>query len=187
MGLWRLCRKFALKRRSIKLAVGPYELIEAERPISSAWIGQNPDRGAAEPSRLSAPCDFLLAEQSTVGCLAEEGDEAWRMARDLVFEIAGSSDEFLCRHLIRARRRPCDHRGQTTAVQQDRAVVFRAHFLRREARKMNDAPEAIPSSGEMMSRGGSSHAGIDPAKHHRKLSCDDIRECIDHGVSQQFS
>src|ERR1700736_5969448 len=54
-------------------------------------------------------------------------------------------------------------RGQPTSVPQDRAVVLGKDFLRREAGEMDHAPEAIASSGKMMSYGGRSHSGIDPA------------------------
>jgi hypothetical protein len=59
-------------------------------------------------------------------------------------------------------------------VPQDRAVVLGKDFLRREAGEMDDSPEAIASSGKMMSYGGRSHSGIDPAEDHRKPSGDDI-------------
>jgi hypothetical protein len=52
---------------------------------------------------------------------------------------------------------------------------------------MDHAPEAIASSGKMMSYGGRSHSGIDPAEDHRKPSGDDIWERIGHGVPHKFS
>src|SRR6202045_4237867 len=78
-------------------------------------------------------------------------------------------------------------RGQPTSVPQDRAVVLGKDFLRREAGEMDHAPEAIASSGKMMSYGGRSHSGIDPAEDHRKPSGDDIWERIGHGVPHKFS
>jgi hypothetical protein len=39
----------------------------------------------------------------------------------------------------------------------------------------------------MMSYGGRSHSGIDPAEDHRKPSGDDIWERIGHGVPHKFS
>jgi hypothetical protein len=47
---------------------------------------------------------------------------------------------------------------------------------------MDYTPEAIASSGKMMSCDGRSHAGIDPAEEHRKAFGDDVRERKGHDV-----
>jgi hypothetical protein len=59
-------------------------------------------------------------------------------------------------------------------------VILGRNFLRREAGQVDHAPEAITSSGKMMPGGGRHHAGIDPAKEHRKMSGDNVRERIGH-------
>src|SRR5271166_5334800 len=52
--------------------------------------------------------------------------------------------------------------GQPTSTPQDRAIVLGKDFLRREAGEMDHAPEAIASSGKVMSCGGRNHSGSDP-------------------------
>jgi hypothetical protein len=84
--------------------------------------------------------------------------------------------------LIRPRRRPVNYRRQATSVLQDRAIVLGKDFLRCEAGEMDYAPEAIASSGKMMSFDGRSHAGIDPAEDHGKALGDDIKERKGHDV-----
>lgn len=66
---------------------------------------------------------------------------------------------------------------------QDRVVVLRKNFLRREAGQMDHAPEAIASSDKMMPRRGCVDSGIDPAEDHSQAASEDIRERIGHDVA----
>jgi len=68
--------------------------------------------------------------------------------------LRGRGREFLRRELIRPGRRPFDHRGQATAMLQDRAVMLGPDLVRREPGQMNHAPEAIASGDKVMPRDG---------------------------------
>jgi hypothetical protein len=106
------------------------------------------------------------------------------MARDFLFEMPGGGAELLLRHLLRPRRRPADYCRQATSVLEDRAIVLRQDFVRREAGEMDCAPEAIASSGKMMPCDGRGHSGIDPAEDDREAFGDDVGERINHDAAQ---
>jgi len=57
---------------------------------------------------------------------------------------------------------------------QDRAIVFRGHFNRREPGQMQRAPEPIAAPGKMMPLLRRQQAGIDPAEHYGQAFGQDV-------------
>jgi len=117
--------------------------------------------------RLQSPRDLALAGHRGQGHLPEERDVSRRVLLDLALECRRRRFDLDTRQKIRSRGRARDGGGEATSVSKHRAVVFGTKQLRGKAGQMNDAPEAIASAREMMSRRGGEHARIDAAENDR--------------------
>jgi hypothetical protein len=167
----------------MKLAVGRNQLIQAERSISSTRIGKSPNLRAAKGGLLRTPTDFSAARYRRIGRLAEKSDETRPIARDFSLELLRRSGQFGCRELICTRSRSRNERRQAVSKPQDRVVVRRQDLPGRKSCEINDPPEPVASPNEMMPCADGGNSRIDPAKNHRKIFGDDVREPIAHHLS----
>jgi hypothetical protein len=111
------------------LAVLSDQLLKGKGTISPAGVGKDPDRGIAECLRLRSPGSVALIGQGAVRRLTEKRHETWRNTGDLLFESRRGREKLMGRQLVRPRRRPLDHGGQTTAMAQNVLVLLRLKLM----------------------------------------------------------
>lgn len=125
---------------------------------------------------MEAPLDFAETGHGRVCNFPEEGDILRREALDLLLEACGRGEKFVLRELACSCGRTRDRRRQAASVLQNCAIVVRRDEFGCKTRKMNRAPEAIPSAAEMMASGGRPQSRIDAAEDYRQAGIQNVRK-----------
>lgn len=151
-----------------KIPICGYEFLEAECPIQSAWIGQDPDFSTTEPHELLPPVDASLSKNSCKRRFTQKRQIPRAITPKLSFEFPGSFVKFMTSKLAGAHGRSLHCSRQTASVLKNRAVVFRPNQMWGKSCKIKDAPKSVIRAREMVPHPGCAQRRINPTKHHIK-------------------
>lgn len=107
---------------------------------------------------------------------AHEGDDMRAVERDLVLECLPSVEILPRLEVIDARTRPRDEIGHAESPPGQLHVVLVRDWLWHESRVVQELPESIRRTGEVMPGLRRSDAGVDPDEQHAHAVLDAIGE-----------
>ena len=147
--------------------------------VSAARIGQHEDPGTFEPFRLHAEGNRFAApplEHHPEQRHPDERDDVGFDAPDLPAERSGAGDVLLRTQGIDAGGRPGNQICNPEAPLGQPAIVFLANRLRHQPGLVEQFPEPIGISGEVMTGGRRPDAGIDANKEDADGSTDAVAQ-----------
>ena len=154
-------------------------LFVGEIRVSPARIRQHEHPRAFEAFGLQTQGDRLSGAAPEDGAEQRHADkhhEGRPQAPDLSFERTGAGDVFLGSQRIDARCRTRNQIGEAQTPFGQPAIVLAANRLGHQPRLVQQFPEAVRITGEMMARGRRADAGIDADKQDADGSADAVAQ-----------